>query len=240
VHPGQPLSGVGGDPHRDGGFPTYSGYAGPPPTAAHDPGTPPLPTYPYPTGYPNPDLGRYQAGYGYPGADSIARRPGTTTAAAVLGYVSGGLLVIAAMVVFTGASLVSGIDAAAVGVDLDRITAELSFDGFVNLLAAGLFIAGAVVMSMRRTSGRAMYSVAAVIVVIESVYWVSRWGPLVQDAGGMAFYALLYGALAVVGTALAWTRDGTAWLTAQRSAPPWHGPPPYGPPNGPVPPVRPW
>jgi hypothetical protein len=143
------------------------------------------------------------------------RRPGTLTAAAVLGYVNAGLLVIAGLLLFTGASLVNSVDNSSGSVDLGGFTAELTFDGFLNLFAGGLLIAGSVIMSSRRPGGRTIYSLGAAIVVIEAIYWLGRWGSQVDDVSGIVVYALIFGALAVIGLALAWTRDGTGWLSGQ-------------------------
>jgi hypothetical protein len=196
-----------------------SPYAGPPsPYGEQYPGA-------YPNAYPSPYGYPYPTGYGYPAPLPGERRPGTLTAAAVLGYIAAGLLVIAALIVFTGASIVSDVDNATDGVSLDGYTAELTFDGFLNLIAAGLLIAGGVVMTGRRARGRTLYSVGAAIVLVDAVYWVGRWGSVIADAGGLAFYAVLFAALSIIGLALAWTQAGTRWLAA--ALPP--GGRPYGP-----------
>lgn len=210
---GQHLTSAGEGPPPDA-HPPYFSYPGPPVTPGHDPAIPAQPAYQYadPYAYPNPSP------YGYPAVQLGERRPGTVTAAAVLGYVSAGLLVIAAMIVFTGASLIAGIEGTA-DAGVNRYTIELTFDGFVNLIAAGLLIAGGVLMTTRRPAGRTMYSIGAGIVLVEAVYWLGRWGSLVQDVGGMAFYAILFTALAVIGLTLAWTRDCTRWLTGSPPRP---------------------
>jgi hypothetical protein len=240
VPAGQPLSSPGEWPPGPGekpgerpgaAQPAPPNYSGPPATAAHDPGIAPQPGNPYaypqpgnpyaqptnPYAYPQP---RDPYAYPQPGEPG-QRRPGTMTAAAVLGYISGGLLVIAAMIVLTGASLVASIDNAATTVDLERFTVELTLDGFLNVVAAGLLIAGGVAITRRRPVGRTMYSIGAAIVLVEAVYWLVRWDSQIDDASGLAFYAALFGVLAVIGLFLVWTRIGSAWLLG---APPQ----PYG------------
>jgi hypothetical protein len=219
VPPGQPLSAPGGGPvPPDDGRPFYPTYSGPPPTAPHDPGMTPQPPSPYGEQYPGAYPNAYPSPYGYPyptgypGPPPGERRPGTLTAAAVLGYIAAGLLVLAALIVFTGASIVSDVDNASDSVSLDGYTAELTFDGFLNLIAAGLLIAGGVVMTGRRARGRTLYSVGAAVVLVEAVYWVGRWGSLIADVGGLAFYAVLFAGLSIIGLTLAWTQAGTRWF----------------------------
>jgi hypothetical protein len=213
----------------DGWHPVEGGsgpYQGPPPTAPHDPGSAPAP-YPYPNPYaapqPYPNPYAYPTGYGYPAVPSGQRRPGTLTAAAALGYVNAGLLVIAGLLLFTGASLVNDVDQSTDGVDLGNFTTELTFGGFLNLFAGGLLISGGVLMAARRPNGRALYAAGAAVVVIESGYWLIRWASRADDAGGIVMYALIFGALAVVGLTLAWTRDSSGWLNGRpgQPAPPY-------------------
>jgi hypothetical protein len=203
-------------------------YLGPPPT------TPPeaVPPHPYananpyanpnPYGNPNPYAPYgYPGAYGYPGMQPGQRRPASLTAAAVLGYVNAGLLVIAGLLLFTGASLVNSVDESADGLDLESFSTELTFDGFVNLLAAGLLIAGGMIMTARRPNGRALYGAGAGIVGIETIYWLGRWGSRVDDVSGILVYALIFAALAIVGVGLAWSRDGTTWFNERTAAPSW-------------------
>jgi hypothetical protein len=199
------------------GWPPVEGgpgqYQGPPPTAPHDPGSTAAPyPYPYPSAGPYPHANPYAYPTGYPTVQPGQRRPGTLTAAAVLGYVNAGLLVIAGLLLFTGASLINDVDESTDGVDLGNFTTELTFGGFLNLLAGGLLIAGGVIMSARRPNGRALYAAGAATVVIESGYWLVRWGSRVNDASGVVTYALIFGALAVVGLTLACTRESSGWL----------------------------
>ena len=175
--------------------PQYGGYPGY--------GYPPPPGY----GFPPP-------GFGYPAVPPGERRPGTLLASAVLGYVSAGLLILAGILLFDGASLVHDIDKQT-GLSHDSVTTELVLDGFADLVAAGLLIAGAVVMASGRRHGRVLYSFGAGIVIVESIYWMARWA---DDLPYLIVYALLFAALSVVGLALAWTAGGTAWLRRTQPA----------------------
>lgn len=170
---------------------------------AGDPMYPPPEPMPY--GYPPP--------YGYPGYPAYPqppRRPAVLTAAAVLGYITSGLLLLAGIMLFSGASAVASLDDVS---NTGAFTAELALDGFLNLLAAGLLIAGATMLLSRVTTGRPLFTVGAALVVVESIYWMTRWGSEFQDTTPFVVYGLLFGALAVIGTVQAWSRAGSGWLS---------------------------
>ncbi|HET6877798.1 MAG TPA: hypothetical protein VFH38_09740, partial [Jatrophihabitans sp.] len=131
----------------------YGEYQGPPPTGAHRPppqspppgwsdGYPPYGPYP---GYP-PPYGTSPYGVGFP-ADT---RPGNALAAAVLGYVSGGLLIIAGMLLLFASSLIANFDNYE-GISHGQYIGELTVNGVGNLVAAGLLIAGGISLSSRGT-----------------------------------------------------------------------------------------
>jgi hypothetical protein len=157
----------------------------------------------------------YQQGpypYGYPTPGAGNSRPGALTAAAVLGYVAGGLLILAGFLLFFGASVVSDVESS---VDTHTsYAAEFAIAGVANLLAAGLLIAGGVSMTGRGANGRPMYTFGAVIVLVATVYWLARWAPR-DDSKPVIVYALLFAALVIVGLALSFTRDGSTWLGAR-------------------------
>jgi hypothetical protein len=167
--------------------------------------------------YPQPGYGYPQQGYpqGYPYAYPPPpyqplgpRRPGSATTAAVLGYVAGGLLIFAAVLLFSGANIARDIGDA-LNQSTGSLTTELTLDGIINILAGGLLIAGSVMLSGGKLSGRQLYAVGAGIVIASSIYWIARF----QDWGGSIFFALVFGALAVVGLSMAYTSASRGWLT---------------------------
>lgn len=186
----------------------YGTYQGPPPTGMHRP----------PPQYPPPGWGEGYGPYGqYPGypppygAPYVPRstRPGNALAAAVLGYVAGGLLIIAGLLLFFGASFIANFDNYE-GVSHGQYVGELAVNGVGNLVAAGLLIAGGVNLTARGTAGRMLYSCGAALVVIETIYWLARWGG--RSGGAVVVYAVIFGGLVVVGGALAWSSAVTKWL----------------------------
>ncbi len=188
-------------------------YAGPPLTQ---------PGYPQPEPYaqPNPYAYPQPGPYGYPGAYGYApsyapppppgeRRPGTLIAASVLGYVAAGLLILSGMFLLFGASIV---DTATEALGSQNpYSSELALDGVVNFVAAGLLIGGGVAMTTRNATGRILYGVAGGIVVVEAIYWLTRWETR-YNVGGFIVWAVMFMALAVVGVALAFTGECSRWL----------------------------
>lgn len=178
-------------------------YSGPPPTGSYraPPQLPPnygppgwvpgWPTYPpYPAAQPDP-------------------RPSGVTAAAVLGWITAGLLLLAAGLLFFGAAFLHGIEAAT-GPASDYYVAEFTFDGIVNVVAAGLSIAGGVQLTSRSATGRLMLSGGAGIVLLEALYWLVRWTS--RTGATVVGYALLFAALAVASMAYGWSRPVSRWL----------------------------
>ena len=136
------------------------------------PGYPPASQYPpqYPQQYPQyPPYAQYPQ-YGprqYAGVSgrislrlrvSAARGDAarTATAAAVLGYVTAGLLIAAGLLLFFGASIVDDFD---FNNSQSVRTTEYVLDGILNLVAGGLLIAGGVSFSGRNANGRILLSV---------------------------------------------------------------------------------
>lgn len=185
-----------------------------------NPASPPPSGYvPAPGQYPQPYYGQYPQPQGYPGYPGYpppypgypppppygTPRPGTATAANVLAYVTAGLLIAAGLLLFFGASIVSGLD------ELDNnshsiVTAELVLDGMLDLVAAGLLIAGAVSFGARNAGGRIMLSVGSGIVLGEALYWI------VRSSGDATFWALVFAALVIVSLSLAWSSGANAWI----------------------------
>jgi hypothetical protein len=193
-----------GQPMDPNGGATPPAYAQP---SAYPPGYPP-PGYPpqaYPPqawayGYPPP---AYAYGYPPPGNG----RPGAVVASSVLAYILAGLLIISGVILLAVASsadeLYDTFDAGG-----HRVTGELTADGFVDFLAAGLLIAGGVLFTTRRRTGRTMILVGNAITVAAAIYWVARTS---GDAGA-GVWITLFTALAVVGAGLSLSARAAAWL----------------------------
>ncbi|MBE7188997.1 hypothetical protein [Jatrophihabitans endophyticus] len=186
-------------------------------------------TGPPATGWPPPHSAAAQPGYppggfppGYPGAgyawgspapfaghaiDPADVRPGPATAAAVLGFVGSGLLILAGGLLLVGASLVADIESASGSHTNYGI--EIGLDGVADLIAAALLIAGGVLLTGRKPAGRVVLTVGNAIVAALTIYWLVRFGGLTS---GLLFYPLLFAALAVVSTVLAWLVPVSAWL----------------------------
>ncbi len=97
------------------------------------------------------------------------------------------------------------------------ITAELTADGMINLVSAGLQIAGAVLMAGRNVSGRVLFSVGAAVCIGAGCYWLLRVG------GAQAIiWTGVFVALPIIGLVLCWTAQSTAWLRGESPRP---GPP---------------
>ncbi len=190
-------------------------YRGAPPSGPYDPYAAPAQPYatppayqPYPYGY-----GYGYAPQGYGPAHPREPRPGTLTAAAVLGYVTAGLLLLAGIILFTGASTVNDLND---NFDISNTySSEFVTAGIVNLIAGGLLIGGAVAMTGRSSTGRALCTAGNGIVVALTVYWLTRWGTR-TGAEGLIFWAFVFATLAVVGAALSFTSDGNRWLARRR------------------------
>jgi hypothetical protein len=169
-------------------------YPGPPATGHYFPAPPPPPPG-YPGSYP-------------PSWDT--GRPSGLAAAGVLGYVDAGLLVLAALLLLAGASAVDSWNDA-FGSNDSGITTELALDGLVNLLSAGLQIAGGITMTSRSQRGRILFTVGAAVCVAAGFYWIVR-----VHAAGIVVWTAVFVALPIIGLSLAWTREATGWLRGQR------------------------
>ncbi len=207
--------------------PQVPGYAPPPPTQYPPPYPPyppagqqqPGPAYGYPTypeGYPQgyPQAYPYYAPPGYNAYNTSPAygRPGTVIGAAVLAYVVAGLLILAGVILFSGASTINDIGDS-FGADTSSATTELVLDGLLDLIVAGLLIAGGVNLSMRRPSGRTLLYVGVVIVALDAIYWVGRVG---GGAGVVIFWAGIFVIPAIIAGCLALGTTITTWLAANR------------------------
>jgi hypothetical protein len=197
--------------------PQPPGYTPPPPTQ-YPPANQPYPAsgYPaYPPAYPPPGYPQGyqpypQQGYGPYPTPSGSGRPGTVIGAAVLAYIVAGFLIIAGVSLFSGASTINDIGNS-VDADTSSATAELVVDGLLNLLAAGLLIAGGVQLTGRKLAGRTMLAVGVGLVVAEGLYWLIRVG---DGAGVIVFWVGVFVAPAVVAVCLAGGAQVRRWLTS--------------------------
>ncbi len=168
------------------------------------PGYPPAyPTYSGQPGYPAPP---------YPGGALRPVRPGTVMSAAVLSFVTAGLLVIAAMVLLTSLSAVNDFDTTD---QFRSTTAEFGMDGLLNLLAAALLVTGGVKLVASKRSGRLLVWLGAGLTVCYAFYWMMR----VDEVFGVAFWAALFGALAIIAACLAGSATARQWLDTEPATP---------------------
>jgi hypothetical protein len=157
---------------------------------------------------PYPQYQPYQGHPGYPGypPQPVApQRSGTAVAAAVLSFVGGGLLIIAAVVLFSSARAATDL----FSTDAADLSTELNIDGFVNLIAATLLIPGGVLLLGGKVLGQTLTAIGSVIVVVATVYWVIRAQGVYS---GALVFGVLFTALAVVGASLAYAPSSRAWI----------------------------
>jgi uncharacterized membrane protein YcjF (UPF0283 family) len=140
----------------------------------------------------------------------------------VLAFVNGGLLIAAALLLFAGASVISDLGSAA-QTDTTFTTTEFRLDALINLLAAGLLIAGGVALAGRKSTGRTMIAAGSVIVTAAAIYWMARFDAFATTV----FYGLLFAALSVLSIAMAFTGSTKAWLAGKAAVTP-PPPMPYG------------
>lgn len=192
---------------------------------------PPAPGAPYgsqqPSAYqaypPEPGAPYGYQPYPYPGPHAypmqqllpqVNRRPTTVTGAAVLGHVLAGCLILAGMFLLFGATVLSSM-----GEVLDRstdsITAEVTVDGLLNLIAAGLLIAGGVIFCAGRSYGRLMITAGAAITLMYCTYWAVR----PQSRGTATVFVAVFGMLAILALGLSFTSDAGRWLASRAGAP---------------------
>ena len=169
-------------------------YQSPPPWAGgtFPPGPAPAPGYPEPSG-----------------TSWYDDRPASIPAAGVLAYVDAGLLILAGLLLLVGASAVDSWNNA-FGSHDNSITAELAADGLINMVAAGLQIAGAITIAARSERGRLLLTVGGGLCIAAGVYWVLR----VYDVG-VVIWAIVFVTLPIVALALAWSAPATDWLRGE-------------------------
>lgn len=131
------------------------------------------PNQPHGGGYPNAG-GMPAAPQEYQGA---VTRPGSTTAAAVLAFVQGGLTLIASAILMIGLGAISSIedDPSIGGVDIDDgMLAMIWVAAIVGLIGAGLLI-WAGVKALSGTAGT-LFIVAMALQIALCIFWLTQGG----------------------------------------------------------------
>jgi hypothetical protein len=213
--------------------PTQPGpaYAGPPPTAPPYPG----PYTPY--GYAAPPYG-YGYGYGQaygqpyaawppgppsPWAARGPQRPGQALAASVLAYVQTGLVLVASLYLWFFSSVADAAFSGVGGVDASTTVRGLASEGatlaLVQLVSAGLLVAGGVTALNRRTPGARLLLLAAhAVQVTLAAYWTVRLLMLLGDIPGddpvspVLILTLFFAAGPAVALGLLLTGPGRRWF----------------------------
>ena len=169
----------------------------------------PNPQYPSPppwAGYSFPPSAPVPQPPDYPSASWYDDRPAGVPAAGVLAYVDAGLLILAGLLLLVGASAVDSWNNA-FGSHDNSITAELAVDGLINMVAAGLQIAGGIMIAARSERGRLLLTVGGGLCIAAGLYWVLR----VHDVG-VVIWAIVFVTLPVVALSLIWSVTATDWL----------------------------
>lgn len=172
----------------------------------------PNPQYPSPppwAGYTVPPGAPVPPPSGYPGSSNPSwydDRSAGISAASVLAYVNAGLLILAGLLLLVGASAVDSWNNA-FGSHDNSITTELAVDGLINMVSAGLQIAGGIMIAARSETGRVLLTVGCGLCIAAGMYWVLR----VHDVG-VVIWAVVFVTLPIVALSLAWSVAATAWL----------------------------
>ena len=162
-------------------------------------------------GYPAPPPPPAYQPYGYPPTPTSSGQPSNIMGACVLAYIAAGLLILAALLLFLGASVVSSLR------DTTRpesFGTELAVDGVLDVILAALLITGGVLLTSRRVAGRTLITVSAALCAADAIYWAVR-----IPSGGIGFYVLLFVSLPTIAAALTWTPSSAQWLAAHQYGP---------------------
>ncbi len=209
----------------DPATPTQPGapYAGPPPTA------PPYPGTYAPYGYAAPPYGHGQPyaawppGPPPPWAARGPQRPGQALAASVLAFVQTGLVLVASLYLWFFASVADAAFSGFGGVDASTTVRGLASEGatlaLVQLLSAGLLVAGGVTALNRRTpSARLLLLAAHAVQMALAAYWTVRLLMLLGDIPGddpaspVLIVTLFFAAGPAVALGLLLTGPGRRWF----------------------------
>lgn len=132
------------------------------------------------------------------------------TGAAVLSYIQAGWLLISALFVFAGASAVNDVTGNA-SVDDGGLTAQFILAGMANLIAGGLFIAGAAMFTSANPGGRQMLVAASALTVLAALYWIIRF-----HDGALVVWSIAYLTMPTIALSLSFTGAVNGWLRNAR------------------------
>lgn len=135
----------------------------------------------------------------------------------MLAFIDAGLLILSGTLLLFGASLAASI-AESVGDSTSAYSAEFAFDGVLDLIAAGLLIAGGVNMLGGRQAGRMLLTAGSGIVLVEAIYWPARF-PVAAVPSTIVWDAL-FSTLAVLVLVFAWVPAVSQWLSRRAARPP--------------------
>lgn len=142
--------------------------------------------------YPPPPAGQP---YGYP--PPPAKTPGQAVAAAVLAYVHGGLVLVAAIALFAVRDLFENL-----GLDTGLVTVL----ALVNIVLGALFIFGGVRLNTGKD--RNLVIIASAVSLAYSIFWITQqaqWWALV-----------LFAAMPIIILAMALNSSVAQWIAAKR------------------------
>ncbi|HEU5469069.1 MAG TPA: hypothetical protein VFV67_00330 [Actinophytocola sp.] len=188
--PGYPTSPPGGFPQQSGGYPQAPGYASAPG------GLPQAP----------PDYGQ-----GGP-----VGRPGSATAAAVLGFVQAGITTLTTLLLFLGLAQVGDV-ADTSGVAIAWAIALGQLAGIVLLIWGGV--------QLMSGAGRALFLAGAALEIVLSLVWLIRFAAAETAGFSLAenvqsfgvFMAIIFAIMPVIGLILAMGGATTQYVQSRRA-----------------------
>lgn len=208
-------------------------YAGPPPTTPPAWGQPGYaPGWGYgPTAY-GPAFGQGY-GYGYPGpwgqpAPPGPRRPGQVVAACVLAFVQAAMVLLGSLYVFFFASIARAVETGDNGSPaIQGLATEGSVVALLQVLSVVALVVGGVLALAARPRPAAFPVLlgALAVQVVLAVYWAVRLSVLADhlygsgSSGGLAWFALLFAVMPIVGLGLVLVGAGRRWFRPGAAAP---------------------
>lgn len=195
------MTGWSPDPYADG--PVDPNYRQPP-----APSPPPQP-YPQPASW---ELANLVPSVGIPGAG---------LAGVIIALVVAAMQLLAGLVLFIGASVLSGLAAPDVGYS----PTEFLLAGSGDLIGAAVLASGGGLLVRRRPAGRPVLAAGAGLTLLLAGYWSVRF-----PSAGTVFWATIFVAAAALACVLVWQSRVSRWLAAPVSPAAGHLVPSYGPP----------